>query len=95
MKALTDARACPLLADDLRENPRTLIVTANHDILRDDGILYGVRLKTAGVKVTHNSYSCQHGFLFYDFENICSGEGRQAFYDIVSYLKDVFKDTSH
>lgn len=93
LKALTDPRACPLLADDLRQNPRTLIVTADHDILRDDGILYGVRLKKDGVKVTHKSYSCQHGFLFFDFESrFSSTEALQGFYDIVSYLKDVFKD---
>lgn len=91
-KAVTDPRASPLLADDLRQNPPTLIVTADHDVLRDDGILYGVRLKKAGVKVRHNSYSSKHGFLFFDFKSpFAPVEGQQAFYDIVSYLNDILK----
>ena len=44
----------PLIADDLTGLPSAYIVTAEHDVLRDDGFLYARRLQQAGVKVTHD-----------------------------------------
>lgn len=51
---LLDARAAPLLADQevLRNLPKTYILTCEHDVLRDDGIMYAKRLEGAGVEVT-------------------------------------------
>ncbi|ELK15903.1 Arylacetamide deacetylase [Pteropus alecto] len=53
---LLDVRVSPLLADDkkLRSLPQTYIVTCQHDIFRDDGLMYVTRLQNAGVSVTHN-----------------------------------------
>lgn len=42
----------PLVQPNLKGLPQTLIVTCEHDILRDEGILYAQRLKTAGVSTT-------------------------------------------
>ncbi|XP_007518014.1 neutral cholesterol ester hydrolase 1 [Erinaceus europaeus] len=54
MPQLLDVRSAPLLADQkvLRHLPKTYILTCEHDILRDDGIMYAKRLESAGVDVT-------------------------------------------
>ncbi|KAM4887894.1 neutral cholesterol ester hydrolase 1 isoform 1-T2 [Thomomys bottae] len=51
---LLDARSSPLIADQevLQNLPKTYILTCEHDVLRDDGIMYTKRLVNAGVDVT-------------------------------------------
>ncbi|XP_069847986.1 neutral cholesterol ester hydrolase 1 [Dipodomys merriami] len=51
---LLDARSSPLIADQevLQHLPKTYILTCEHDVLRDDGIMYAKRLVNAGVDVT-------------------------------------------
>ncbi|XP_058151314.1 neutral cholesterol ester hydrolase 1 [Dasypus novemcinctus] len=51
---LLDARSAPLIADQevLQHLPKTYIMTCEHDVLRDDGIMYAKRLEQAGVEVT-------------------------------------------
>ena len=53
----TDPYFAPLMADDLSELPEAYIITAQYDVLRDDGIMYAKRLEKAGVKVTHMHYN--------------------------------------
>ncbi|EHB12471.1 Arylacetamide deacetylase-like 1 [Heterocephalus glaber] len=51
---LLDARSSPLIADQdvLQHLPKTYILTCEHDVLRDDGIMYARRLESVGVEVT-------------------------------------------
>lgn len=53
----------PILAPDLTQQPRTLILTAQFDPLRDEGEAYGQRLREAGNEVSvHRLADALHGF---------------------------------
>ncbi|NXC25552.1 AAAD deacetylase, partial [Campylorhamphus procurvoides] len=67
---LLDLRASPLLASDarLRHLPHTYILTCEHDVLRDDGVMYAQRLRALGVRVTHDhAQDAFHGALMFNF----------------------------
>lgn len=53
----------PILAKDLTGQPRTLIITAQYDPLRDEGEAYGRRLQEAGCEVEiHRIADALHGY---------------------------------
>ena len=59
-----DPLVSPIKRADLSGLPPGLIVTAEHDPLRDEGELYGRRLADAGVRVTVSRYAgAGHGFV--------------------------------
>ncbi|MDM8354955.1 alpha/beta hydrolase [Pandoraea communis] len=60
----TNTYASPLLAQDLKGMPRTLLVTAGCDPLRDEGYAFAERLEKAGVPVVYrNTPGLIHAFL--------------------------------
>ncbi|EHK88056.1 alpha/beta hydrolase [Saccharomonospora azurea] len=59
-----DPLVSPIKRDDLSGLPSALIITAEYDPLRDEGELYGRRLREAGVDVTVSRYAgVNHGFV--------------------------------
>ncbi|GAA3480387.1 alpha/beta hydrolase [Streptomyces yanii] len=59
-----DPLVSPIKRADLTGLPPALIVTAQHDPLRDEGELYGRRLREAGVEATVSRYEgAGHGFV--------------------------------
>ena len=49
----TDANMAPALSNNLSKLPPSLIITAEHDVLHDDGQAYAEKLAAAGVDVLH------------------------------------------
>lgn len=63
-KARSAPEASPLRAETLAGMPPTVLITAEHDVLRDEGEAYAARLMSEGVPVIARTVSGQmHGFM--------------------------------
>lgn len=78
-----DADFSPLQATDLAGLPPALVITAEYDVLRDDGFAYAERLRAAGVEVDHEHYADIHGFM--SLPTLCK-HSEQAFQAVEKFL---------
>ena len=74
-----DWRAAPLRANDLSNLPPALVITAECDVLHDEGVAYVAAMQAAGVVVEHRDYpGMMHGF--YSFAPVIDdGAAAQAY----------------
>lgn len=81
--------ASPILADDVSKFPRTFIITAEYDPLRDEGEQYAAKLQHAGVEVElFRANGLIHGF-FNLFSMINANEDLLYIYEkIARFLKE-------
>jgi acetyl esterase len=64
---LTDPRVSPLFVPDLSGLPAAVVITAEHDPLRDQGEAYARRLRQSGVPVkARREEGMVHNFMLYD-----------------------------
>ncbi len=58
-----DAKTAPLRAPDLSNLPPAYVITASHDVLRDEGVAFAGRLEAAGALAVHDAVEgVIHGF---------------------------------
>jgi acetyl esterase len=84
-----DWRAAPLRAKNLSDLPPALVITAECDVLHDEGVLYAEALAAAGVAVEHRDYpGMMHGFFSFA-PVIDDGAAAQAF--AAERLRSIFQ----
>ena len=80
----------PLMRENLQGLPPAYVLTAQHDPLRDEGILYAQRLAKAGVDVTWKHYN--HGvhgiFSLFPVPGLSVAAGREGMQNFLDYARE-------
>lgn len=85
-----NALAAPLLAKDVSKLPPALVITAEYDPLRDEGLAYVKQLQLAGVQVESTCYEGMiHGFFW--MAGIMD-KGKMAIEQVSRYLQTSFRE---
>ena len=74
----------PLLADKVDKMPDTYIAVSKQDVLRDDGVWFGEKLRAAGVKCHTELQDCIHGWTLFTEDNTTANEAAKH---LVSHIK--------
>lgn len=83
--ARDDPEASPLRAADLTGLPPAVVLTAEYDPVRDDGLAYVKRLREAGVPVSHHHYDDMiHAF--FSFVNVLE-RGNEAVAQVAAEIR--------
>lgn len=86
---LDDDLASPLLAD-LHNLPKTLIISAELDSLRNEEKAFADKMKEAGGDVTYVEFAnCQHGFTHEWFQEYMPEEAQKAWNIMAEFIKEV------
>lgn len=84
-KDLMNPYFAPLIADDFSNQPKTLLITAEFDPLRDEGEAYGQKLLKAGNKVKiYRMKDALHGFISLGSHNVYV----KKTYDLINLFLD-------
>ena len=87
----SEADASPLRAADLADLPPAVVLTAEYDVLRDEGEAYAERLREAGVPVDFQRYEGQtHGF----FTLLVLHGSERGFQQVVKAVRAVIYERS-
>lgn len=96
-EVLLDKTLSPLLVsdDDLAQNTpaNTFLVTAEMDILRDDGFIYAERLRRVGKNIHHKHYDDMfHGVLNLINGPLTMQQAHSLMEDITSVVRNVINN---
>ena len=85
----TDPEFAPLNLTDYRLFPKSLIVTADIDPIRDDGVVFHERLFAAGVESTYrNENQLVHGYLR---ARHMSKRAKESFATVTEFIREVLQ----
>ena len=94
---LTDPRVSPLYAPDLAGVPAAIVITCEHDPLRDQAEAYAERLRQAGVATTvRREQGMVHNFMLWDtISPACAAAADRVAADLAAALKPATPSDPH